>query len=103
MIRIHRPIASHYRKLRGLSIAIREDRMIHGTAAMNETFGGTDGVLYLDLGPTHCTRYHLSIICPRTRVVTDTGDVLIGGLADAPTDMTRTRRAGCACIEGASS
>lgn len=94
-------VDSRYRKVWEIGFAINtQHEMIEGNTAMNETFGGTNGALHFGLGLTPYTQYHLDIICPRTRVLTDTGDVLIGGLAEAPTGMVRRRGAGCACIEG---
>jgi hypothetical protein len=68
---------------------------------MNETFGGTDGALHFGLGLTPYTQYHLDIICPFTRVLTDSDEVLISGLSDStPPGMVRNRSSGCPCLEG---
>lgn len=97
-------VDSRYRKVWELGFAINtQHELIEGNTAMNETFGGTDGALHFGLGLTPYTQYHLDIICPRTRLLTDTGDVLIGGLPDTRSGMVRNRGAGCSCIEGGSS
>ena len=46
--------------------------------AMNEVYGGDNGVLHWGLGLTPFTQYHLDIICPSTKVFTDQGNLLMG-------------------------
>nr|WP_184345817.1 hypothetical protein [Streptomyces olivoverticillatus] len=58
--------------------------ILPGNHAMNEVYGGTEGCLHYGLGLTPFTQYHLDIISPDTRVVSDNGPSLIGHL-DHPT------------------
>lgn len=46
--------------------------------AMNEVYGGENGVLHFGIGLTPFTQYHLDIICPSTKVLTNKGELLIG-------------------------
>jgi hypothetical protein len=50
-----------------------------GNNAMNEVYGGDNGVLHWGFGLTPFTRYHLDIICPDSVVLGNTGEILIGG------------------------
>jgi hypothetical protein len=52
--------------------------MMPGNHAMNEVYGGTEGCLHIGLGLTPFTQYHLDIIVPGTRVLSDQGPALIG-------------------------
>ena len=74
-------IDSRYRKVWELGFAINtRHELLPGNTAMNETFGGTAGTLHFGLGLTPYTQYHLDIICPLTRVLSDRDEELIGGL-----------------------
>jgi hypothetical protein len=52
--------------------------LLPGNNAMNEVYGGTNGVLHWGFGLTPFTQFHLDIICPDSIVLTDTDEVLIG-------------------------
>jgi hypothetical protein len=52
--------------------------LLPGNHAMNEVYGGDRGCLHWGLGLTPYTQYHLDIISPGTRVLTDRGVPVLG-------------------------
>jgi hypothetical protein len=97
-------VDSRYRKVWEIGFAINtRHELIAGNTAMNETYGGTEGALHFGLGLTPYTQYHLDIICPFTRVLTDKDEVLIGSLAETSTRIVRNKSAGCVCLQEVSS
>jgi len=52
--------------------------LLTGNHAMNEVYGADRGCLHWGLGLTPYTQYHLDIISPGTKVLTDTGQVVLG-------------------------
>lgn len=50
-----------------------------GNSAMNEVYGGTAGAVHFGLGLIPYTQYHLDLISPHTRVLTQQGEVIFGG------------------------
>jgi hypothetical protein len=72
--------------------------------AMNEVYGGDSGVVHWGLGLTPFTQYHLDIICPRTKVISDSGEILIGATnkkikKEGKAKITRKTVAACPCGE----
>jgi hypothetical protein len=70
--------------------------------AMNEVYGGDSGVVHWGLGLTPFTQYHLDIICPGTKVLSDTGEILIGSTAQklakgSEAKMVRNTTVACPC------
>lgn len=92
-------VDSRYRILLEIGFGMNtENRIYPGNHAMNETFGGSNGVPHFGIGLTPYTQYHVDIICPNTRVVTNKNELLFGNEVKAPT-MTRQKVADCFCVE----
>lgn len=69
-------VDSRYRMIEEIGFAINTAlKLLPGNYAMNEVFGGSDGVIHFGLGLTPYTQYHLDIISPDTRVVSEKGMV----------------------------
>jgi hypothetical protein len=70
--------------------------------AMNEVYGGDSGVVHWGLGLTPFTQYHLDIICPGTKVLSNTGEILIGSTTQklakgSEAKMVRNTAVACPC------
>ena len=110
---------SRYRKIWEIGFGINMSlTMVSGNVAMNETYGGENGVVHFGLGLTPYTQYHLDIICPNLLVLTDNDEVFLGSsnaairevqrevqqplavkaMAATSGKMTRTKAAGCPCL-----
>jgi hypothetical protein len=90
-------IDSRYRILWEIGFGINtKNHLLKGNHAMNETYGGSNGAIHFGLGLTPFTQYHLDIICPDTRVFTDTGDYFFGKPASK---INRIKTANCPCNE----
>jgi hypothetical protein len=63
-----------------------------GNTAMNEVYGGNNGVLHWGFGLTPFTQYHLDIICPDSIVMTDTRKLLIGGKGKSEQLQTKRKQ-----------
>lgn len=61
----------------GFAVNVTLD-LLPGNHAMNEVYGGSNGCLHWGLGLTPYTQYHLDIISPGTRVLTDAGVTVLG-------------------------
>ncbi len=86
-------VDSRYRTLWEVGFAVNTAlRLLPGNNAMNEVYGGKQGVVHWGLGLTPYTQYHLDIISPGTRVLDDAGNTLFG--ADGQDDAQRARRGG---------
>ncbi|MEH2185390.1 MAG: hypothetical protein V7K64_04305 [Nostoc sp.] len=75
-----------------------------GNAAMNEVYGADYGVLHWGFGLTPFTQYHLDIICPHTKVLSNTGEIIAGDrVANFPIetkkDIVRNTVSGCPCTK----
>lgn len=97
-------VDSRYRIVWEIGFAINTNaRLFPGNAAMNETYGASNGTVHFGLGLMPYTQYHLDLICPGTAVVTSGGELLHGEPAGAGRSpgslMTRVRPAGCPCLE----
>lgn len=93
-------VDSRYRIIWELGFAVNtRSTIVPGNFAMNEVFGSENGTVHLGLGLTPHTQYHLDLICPGITVLTDDGQVLLGGRGHAGNKMTRARTEGCACLE----
>lgn len=72
-------VDSRYRLIWELGFAINTALdLLWGNHAMNEVYGGINGVLHCGLGLTPYTQYHLDIICPGTRVFGRDGELMLG-------------------------
>lgn len=90
-------VDSRYRILWEIGFGVNTDNeILPGNHAMNETYGGSAGAIHFGLGLTPYTQYHLDIVCPNTRVLTDKGDFLINPRKKA---LNRQRTSGCVCVE----
>ncbi|MCG8422156.1 MAG: hypothetical protein MJE77_29890 [Proteobacteria bacterium] len=98
---------SRYRRIWEVGLGINRNlKPLPGNVGMNEVFGGTNGIAHFGLGLTPYTQYHLDILCPYLRVLTDSNEVLVGPVATEASSsessnggMKRTKSAGCPCIE----
>jgi hypothetical protein len=92
-------VDSRYRILLEIGFGMNtENRIYPGNHAMNETYGGSNGVPHFGIGLTPYTQYHIDIICPNTRVLTNKGELLFGQDSKIST-MSRQKVSGCFCIE----
>jgi hypothetical protein len=71
--------------------------------AMNEVYGGDNGVVHWGLGLTPFTQYHLDIICPGTKLLSAAGELLIGSTTwnmtkEREARIVRNTAAACPCI-----
>lgn len=74
-------VDSRYRVLLELGFGInRELRTFPGNNAMNEVFGGKNGVMHFGLGLLPFTQYHMDFLCPHTLVKNEQGQVIFGGM-----------------------
>jgi hypothetical protein len=106
---------SRYRRIWEVGFGINLSlTMVPGNVAMNETYGGENGVVHFGLGLTPYTQYHLDIICPHLLILTDNDEVFLGSpnpairerqeplvleaMASASGTMARTKAAGCPCL-----
>ncbi|MDJ0617490.1 MAG: hypothetical protein QNJ63_12235 [Calothrix sp. MO_192.B10] len=106
---------SRYRKIWELGFGINMSlTMVPGNVAMNETYGGENGVVHFGLGLTPYTQYHLDIMCPHSLILTDNDEVFLGSSnvvireLEEPSAleagvspsrlMSRTKAAGCPCL-----
>ncbi len=72
-------VDSRYRIIWEVGFALNTSLdLLRGNYAMNEVYGGTNGVLHFGLGLTPYTQYHLDLICPRTLVYGEDGKLLLG-------------------------
>ena len=93
-------VDSRYRILLEIGFGINtQSKIIKGNHAMNETFGGTNGVAHFGLGIIPFTQYHIDIICPNLKVLTNKGDLLIGS-NETSFHMNRKKVSGCVCLDG---
>lgn len=92
-------VDSRYRILLEIGFGINTNsKIVPGNHAMNETFGGSNGIAHFGLGIIPYTQYHIDILCPNLKVITNHGELLIG-TDDRAFNMTRKKVAGCYCIE----
>lgn len=72
-------VDSRYRIIWEIGLGINTQlELLPGNQAMNEVYGGNNGVIHWGLGLTPWTPYHLDIICPESKILTETGRVIIG-------------------------
>jgi hypothetical protein len=72
-------VDSRYRLIWEVGFGINTQlKLWSGNTAMNEVYGADNGVIHWGLGLTPFTQYHLDLICPNTKVLGDTGEILIG-------------------------
>lgn len=92
-------VDSRYRILLEVGFGINTNsKIIPGNHAMNETFGGSNGIVHFGLGIIPHTQYHIDILCPNLKVLTNHGELLIGTEDSAP-QLSRKKVAGCFCID----
>jgi len=93
-------VDSRYRILLEIGFGINTNsKIIPGNHAMNETYGGTNGVVHFGLGIIPYTQYHIDILCPNLKVKTNQGDLLIGNPGHS-NQIRRKKVDGCFCIGG---
>ena len=62
-------VDSRYRLIEELGFGCNTHHEIFaGNVAMNEVYGGNNGILHIGLGLTPYTQYHLDIICPGIKI-----------------------------------
>lgn len=75
--------------------------ILPGNLGMNEVYGGKYGSIHWGLGLTPWTQYHLDIICPDTKVLSDTGEIIIGShITESDKSKSKivyNKVAGCPC------
>ncbi len=72
-------VDSRYRNLLEIGFGINVDlNIFKGNAAMNEVYGGSNGVVHYGFGLIPYTQYHLDIICPGTIVFDENGEIVFG-------------------------
>lgn len=72
-------VDSRYAQIWELGFGINTELKIWpDNTAMNEVYGGDNGAVHWGLGLTPFTQYHLDIICPWTKVLSNNGELLIG-------------------------
>lgn len=92
-------VDSRYRILLEIGFGINtSSQIIPGNHAMNETYGGDNGVAHFGLGIIPYTQYHIDIICPNLKVITNKGELLIG-YDESASNIKRKKVSGCFCIE----
>lgn len=92
-------VDSRYRILLEIGFGINTNsKIIPGNHAMNETFGGSNGVPHFGIGLIPFTQYHVDILCPNLKVITNKGELLMGA-DDKAMHINRKKVAGCFCIE----
>lgn len=74
-------------------------KIIPGNHAMNETYGGKNGIVHFGLGIIPHTQYHIDFLCPYLNVITNHGELLIGA-NESELNISRKKVAGCFCLEG---
>jgi hypothetical protein len=95
-------VDSRYRIIWEIGFGINTQlEMLPGNLGMNEVYGGQYGSIHWGLGLTPWTQYHLDIICPDTKVLSDTGEIIIGSHITqsdkSKSKIVYNKVAGCPC------
>jgi hypothetical protein len=95
-------VDSRYRLIWELGLGInRELPRLPGNYAMNETYGGSSGILHWGLGLTPYTQYHLDVLSPGTTIVDQSGRELLEGRESKGTGtIVPFIHTACPCLDG---
>lgn len=96
-------VDSRYRIIWEIGFGINTQlEMLPGNLGMNEVYGGKHGSIHWGLGLTPWTQYHLDVICPNTKVLSDTGEVIVGSHITQSSEnkgkMVRNKVDACPCL-----
>jgi hypothetical protein len=97
-------VDSRYRLIWEIGFGINTQlEMLPGNVGMNEVYGAKHGAIHWGLGLTPWTQYHLDIICPNTKVLSETGEFLIGSnkiqQSDNKGKIVRHTAISCPCLD----
>lgn len=72
-------VDSRYSRIWEIGFGINTElKILPGNNAMNEVYGGAYGAIHWGLALHPYTQYHIDFICPDTKILSDTGEILIG-------------------------
>jgi hypothetical protein len=72
-------VDSRYRTIVEVGLGLNTElELFPGNSAMNEVYGGPNGVVHFGIGLSPFTQYHLDLVCPDTKVKDSRDQILFG-------------------------